>query len=399
MTGNGGKGEVIAGVQQAATCSPRRAASPSAGSDSSQHQRRRCSRSPAAGEEEQKGPRHDAGEATAEAPQSPVLPQTVAEVAPPAADARQSRSPAATAIPAGENNSEAAAPGGSAPDAADETSAPKAAAPAEDDPLEVFHRSRPAVNLDRTSRSPRPSSRRTLPPPPPEPPAGGRSQVDGPRHRPRSDSRGGRGPRRPGRPSQTNYGGNRRERDDSRGDARGGSGRGEYRRRSSPQRRKNSRSASPLGLFPEDDGRRRDGGRSRDEGWAKDNRGRPFRVPHKPSEAELARAASMDRRIADFVGQNRLDGKVSRIMANMHPDDVEQVLDEGIDTDRCRNPTAVVVSRIRKIERAAGRPNALRHYDRRPPNHGAPRDSRSRSRSRYGRRAPRRGRVDSRGRR
>merc|ERR1711879_480481 len=79
-----------------------------------------------------------------------------------------------------------------------------------------------------------------------------------------------------------------------------------------------------------------------------------------------ADGAPLEKRIQTFVEQNQLDTKVFRMMTNMNPDDVEQVLNEGINLARCRDPTAVIISRIRKIELAAGRPNAVRRYNHPP---------------------------------
>jgi len=94
-------------------------------------------------------------------------------------------------------------------------------------------------------------------------------------------------------------------------------------------------------------------------------------------------ARSLDQRIADFARENHLERRVTRIMQNMLPDDVERVLEEGGVPKQCTNPNAVIVARARRIEKAAGRPNALKRYDRRHPSASmGGRRSRSQSRSR-----------------
>ncbi|CAK0798406.1 unnamed protein product, partial [Prorocentrum cordatum] len=89
----------------------------------------------------------------------------------------------------------------------------------------------------------------------------------------------------------------------------------------------------------------------------------------------------LDQRISDFVDDHQLDPKVKRIMQNMAPEDAEKVLEEGLNPERCRNPTAVVVSRIRKVEMDAGRANAVKRYDK-GGGRGRRADSRSPVRSR-----------------
>mmetsp|Transcript_75508 Transcript_75508/g.149275 ORF Transcript_75508/g.149275 Transcript_75508/m.149275 type:complete len:206 (-) Transcript_75508:39-656(-) len=83
--------------------------------------------------------------------------------------------------------------------------------------------------------------------------------------------------------------------------------------------------------------------------------------------------------IEDFCGRHRLDDRASRIMANMHPADIRKVVATPFPTD-CRNPTAFVVSVIRKVEQEAGRAQGYRWDGRswsEPKLRG--RDSRSRS--------------------
>lgn len=111
----------------------------------------------------------------------------------------------------------------------------------------------------------------------------------------------------------------------------------------------------------------------------------------------------LDRRIADFVLDNGLEDRVGRIMKNMLPDDVERVLGEGGVPRNCTNPNAVVVARVRRVERAMQRPNAMKRYDKdngkrpRSPSPYAPRRSRSSRRRSRGRGARGRGRVSPRG--
>lgn len=113
--------------------------------------------------------------------------------------------------------------------------------------------------------------------------------------------------------------------------------------------------------------------------WSRDGQGRPFRLPFKPTEKDLQRARDLDQRIADFVRDNGLEDRVGRIMKNMLPDDVEQVLDEGEVPNNSANPNAVVVARVRRVERTNQRPNAMKRYDKRQPS--PPQHARKRSRS------------------
>jgi len=142
-----------------------------------------------------------------------------------------------------------------------------------------------------------------------------------------------------------------------------------------------------LGLFQTGTSPQRcHGGDPRGRYWSTDSRGRPFRLPFRPTESDLERARSLDQRIVDFVNENQLETRVARIMHNMLPDDVERVLEEGTVPQHCSNPNAVVVARVRRIEKAAQRPNAMKRYD--TPAADPPRrshHSRSRSRCRSGR--------------
>lgn len=97
--------------------------------------------------------------------------------------------------------------------------------------------------------------------------------------------------------------------------------------------------------------------------WRRDGQGRPFRLPFKATERDMQRARELDRCIADFVRDNGLEDRVGRIMKNMLPDDVRRVLDEGGVPNNCANPNAVVVARIRRVEKAMERPNAMKRYD------------------------------------
>eukprot|EP00440_Ansanella_granifera_P004702 gb/GFBE01005098.1/.p1 GENE.gb/GFBE01005098.1/~~gb/GFBE01005098.1/.p1 ORF type:complete len:180 (+),score=17.96 gb/GFBE01005098.1/:1-540(+) len=111
--------------------------------------------------------------------------------------------------------------------------------------------------------------------------------------------------------------------------------------------------------------------------WARDSAGRLYRLPFRPSEADLEHMRDLDRRIEDFVRNNGLADKVARIIHNMMPYDAETLMSQAVDLNQCRSPTAVVISRIRRIETCARRPNAMKRYDRRY--HGGPSISRSRS--------------------
>lgn len=102
-----------------------------------------------------------------------------------------------------------------------------------------------------------------------------------------------------------------------------------------------------------------------------------------PTEADIQLVRDLDQQIEDFVRRNTLSDKVRRIMKNMIPEDVEALLSQGdVDLDSCSNPTAVTISRIRRIETAAGRPNAMKRYDRRYHPDQEQDAGRSRSRSR-----------------
>merc|ERR1711957_867445 len=100
--------------------------------------------------------------------------------------------------------------------------------------------------------------------------------------------------------------------------------------------------------------------------WGRDPQGRPFRKPFAPTYEDLKVIKDLDQQIDDFVWRNEVSDKVRRIMKNMVPEDVETLLSQGdLDSDQCANPTAVTISRIRRIETSAGRPNALKRYSRR----------------------------------
>lgn len=71
------------------------------------------------------------------------------------------------------------------------------------------------------------------------------------------------------------------------------------------------------------------------------------------------RVVRIRRKIEDFVEDHGLDDRVSRIMHNMHPRDVEKVLLVNFPDD-CRNPSGFVVSQIRKTETEACRPKDYR---------------------------------------
>eukprot|EP00403_Amphidinium_massartii_P040766 CAMPEP_0178437550 /NCGR_PEP_ID=MMETSP0689_2-20121128/35066_1 /TAXON_ID=160604 /ORGANISM="Amphidinium massartii, Strain CS-259" /LENGTH=188 /DNA_ID=CAMNT_0020059787 /DNA_START=186 /DNA_END=749 /DNA_ORIENTATION=- len=110
---------------------------------------------------------------------------------------------------------------------------------------------------------------------------------------------------------------------------------------SASPRRKKAAGDDVLGLFPADD------------------------APKKRSTASAERGGSEKRQDAEdldipgFVKRNRLEDRVGRIMNNMHPDDVQRVMSEGDVPENCRNPNAVIVSRIRRVEKEAQRPNAM----------------------------------------
>lgn len=206
-----------------------------------------------------------------------------------------------------------------------------------EDPLGVFEAS--ASSRNDASRSP---SRRVLPPPPPPP-------MDSAA----MDWRREQSPvKRPWGKQQL-----------------GGSS--QLRQRSAPPARAEVVGADLLGLFPssshkESPRRDRNSGQSAGElgkYWSRDSQGRPFRLPFKPTERELQKGVALDRRIADFVADNGLEDRVGRIMKNMLPDDVEKVLGEGAVPGNCVNPNAVVVARVRRVEKAMQRPNAMKRYD------------------------------------
>jgi len=262
---------------------------------------------------------------------------------------------------------------------------------AADDPLEVFHRSRPEGSTTCRSRS-APNRTRRLAQPPTRPAVGGKAgpganrraalvplrlrQRTSPHQQPqqqpqrrRSTSRGRSGSRRRNpiqlsSRAQAAAAGSRGSREEPAHWRRGGPRRHSTTpRRRGSTRRSSSHSTSPLGLFHHrNDNRQRTAARQGVNGACPKEK--PGRAPAKKLQAH---GDSLEKRIQTFVEQNQLDNKVARIMINMNPADAEQVLDEGIDPSRCRNPTAVIVSRIRKIERAAGRANAMRRYDHRSP--------------------------------
>jgi hypothetical protein len=107
-----------------------------------------------------------------------------------------------------------------------------------------------------------------------------------------------------------------------------------------------------------------------------DQNGRRFRKPFTPTEEDFRQLRAIEDRAEEFVRRNKLDDKVARILKNMIPGDVETLLEQGVDLAGCRNPTAVVVSRVRRIETAAGRPSAMKRYDRR--NGASPEPNRAR---------------------
>ena len=62
------------------------------------------------------------------------------------------------------------------------------------------------------------------------------------------------------------------------------------------------------------------------------------------------RTTSLEKRIQHFVEQRQLDNKVARIMSNLNPADAEQVLAEGFDPSRWKDPNAALVLRLRELE-------------------------------------------------
>lgn len=82
------------------------------------------------------------------------------------------------------------------------------------------------------------------------------------------------------------------------------------------------------------------------------------------SDATAVAPEDLHERIDAFVVEHKLDEKIRRIMKGMVVCDCIKVLEEEIDKQRVRNATAVIISRIRRVEADAGRPNAIRRYDR-----------------------------------
>lgn len=113
---------------------------------------------------------------------------------------------------------------------------------------------------------------------------------------------------------------------------------------------------------------------------------RPSKVA-RSSSLDKGEDATLEERIQEFAVQNVLEDRVCRILKNMIPADAERVLKEGDVPKHCTNSNAVVVARVRRIEKAAGRPNAMRRYDGRPLQNVRPGSSSPgrRSRSRGGR--------------
>mmetsp|Transcript_35020 Transcript_35020/g.104769 ORF Transcript_35020/g.104769 Transcript_35020/m.104769 type:complete len:211 (+) Transcript_35020:57-689(+) len=92
-------------------------------------------------------------------------------------------------------------------------------------------------------------------------------------------------------------------------------------------------------------------------------------------------------KLSEFIKDNDLDEKCCRVLRSMSAESAQQIMAQGFDVRGCRNPSAVVMSRIQKLERE-GRPAGP------PPGHGdsrgrrrsSPSSSRSRSRRRRRRR-------------
>eukprot|EP00927_Polykrikos_kofoidii_P054343 TRINITY_DN48770_c0_g1_i1.p1 TRINITY_DN48770_c0_g1~~TRINITY_DN48770_c0_g1_i1.p1 ORF type:complete len:219 (-),score=24.10 TRINITY_DN48770_c0_g1_i1:209-865(-) len=71
------------------------------------------------------------------------------------------------------------------------------------------------------------------------------------------------------------------------------------------------------------------------------------------------RCARLQQEIDDFTRKHGVDDRAQRIMLNLHPTDVKNVMATPFPTE-CRNTTAFVVSTIRKVEKEARRPQSYR---------------------------------------
>ena len=56
-------------------------------------------------------------------------------------------------------------------------------------------------------------------------------------------------------------------------------------------------------------------------------------------------------RLDDFISDNQLDEKCSHVLRSLDMEHVRTVLAQGFDVSHCRNPSAVVMSRIQKLDR------------------------------------------------
>merc|ERR1712060_860864 len=108
----------------------------------------------------------------------------------------------------------------------------------------------------------------------------------------------------------------------------------------------------------------------------------------------MGKDGTIQQRVAEFARESKVEDRVHRIMQNMLPEDAEQVLAMGPVPPNCTNPNAVVVGRVRKIERAMERPRAMKRYDEKGGKGGGRQDN-ARSRSRNGSRGRSRSRSAS----
>mmetsp|Transcript_12117 Transcript_12117/g.27196 ORF Transcript_12117/g.27196 Transcript_12117/m.27196 type:complete len:282 (+) Transcript_12117:83-928(+) len=83
--------------------------------------------------------------------------------------------------------------------------------------------------------------------------------------------------------------------------------------------------------------------------------------------------------IEDFIKENGLDDKCARVMREMDPKRAKSIMDQGFDVRHCRNPSAVVMSRVAKMEREQGERAPLKRSFS-PRRDASPRRRRSRSR-------------------
>eukprot|EP00931_Biecheleriopsis_adriatica_P031334 TRINITY_DN18385_c0_g1_i1.p1 TRINITY_DN18385_c0_g1~~TRINITY_DN18385_c0_g1_i1.p1 ORF type:complete len:197 (-),score=20.05 TRINITY_DN18385_c0_g1_i1:36-572(-) len=94
-----------------------------------------------------------------------------------------------------------------------------------------------------------------------------------------------------------------------------------------------------------------------------------------------SRSADLQRKVEDFISENDLDAKCGAALRRMPPSLQKAVILEGFNVRQCQNPSAVVMSRIRRAE--GGQMSGA------PRNSGGRDSKKSRSHSRRGRRRER----------